>query len=89
MNRLNMTDVRCAALFASGLQQSDAPTGALAQSDLARSILARSDLAPEGAAPRSQFDSQLGGGLWDTWQRWRLDAGRRLWRCTRRAAARR
>ncbi|MGH3201639.1 MAG: hypothetical protein ACRDOA_17850 [Streptosporangiaceae bacterium] len=28
MNRLNITDVRCAALFASGLQQSDAPTGA-------------------------------------------------------------
>jgi hypothetical protein len=28
MNKLNMTDVRCAALFASGLQQSDAPTGA-------------------------------------------------------------
>jgi hypothetical protein len=27
MNRLNMTDVRCAALFASWLQQSDAPTG--------------------------------------------------------------
>jgi hypothetical protein len=27
MTRLNMTDVRCAALFASGLQQSDAPTG--------------------------------------------------------------
>jgi hypothetical protein len=26
MNRLNMTDVRYAALFASGLQQSDAPT---------------------------------------------------------------
>jgi hypothetical protein len=28
MNSLNMTDVRCAALFASGLQRSDAPTGA-------------------------------------------------------------
>ena len=27
MNRLDMTDVRCAVLFASGLQQSDAPTG--------------------------------------------------------------
>ena len=27
MNRLNMTDVRCAALFASRLQPSDAPTG--------------------------------------------------------------
>lgn len=27
MNRLNMTDTRCAALFASGLQPSDAPTG--------------------------------------------------------------
>jgi hypothetical protein len=26
MNRLNMTDTRCAALFASGLQPSDAPT---------------------------------------------------------------
>jgi len=27
MTRLNMTDARCAALFASGLQQSDVPTG--------------------------------------------------------------
>jgi hypothetical protein len=27
MNRLNMTDTRCVALFASGLQPSDAPTG--------------------------------------------------------------
>ena len=27
MARLNVTDARCAALFASGLQQSDVPTG--------------------------------------------------------------
>ena len=27
MTRLNVTDARCAALFVSGLQQSDAPTG--------------------------------------------------------------
>jgi hypothetical protein len=27
MTRLNVTDARCAALFASGLQQSDVPTG--------------------------------------------------------------
>ena len=27
MTGLNVTDARCAALFASGLQQSDAPTG--------------------------------------------------------------
>ena len=27
MTGLNVTDVRCAALFASGLQRSDAPTG--------------------------------------------------------------
>jgi hypothetical protein len=27
MTKLNMIDTRCAALFASGLQQSDAPTG--------------------------------------------------------------
>ena len=27
MSRLNMTDARCTALFASGLQRSDVPTG--------------------------------------------------------------
>ena len=28
-----------------------------------------SDLASERGSPRSQFDSQRGGGLWHTWQR--------------------
>jgi hypothetical protein len=38
MSRLNMTDVRCAALFASGLQQSDAPTGAAVAQAVQRTV---------------------------------------------------
>ena len=38
MNRLNMTEVRCAALFASGLQQSDAPTGAAVAEAVQRTV---------------------------------------------------
>jgi len=38
MNRLNMTDTRCAALFASGLQPSDAPTGDAAAKAVQRTV---------------------------------------------------
>jgi len=38
MNRLNMTDVRYAALFASGLQQSDTPTGAAVAEAMQRTV---------------------------------------------------
>jgi hypothetical protein len=38
MNRRNTTDVRCAALFASGLQQSDAPTGAAVTEAVQRAV---------------------------------------------------
>jgi hypothetical protein len=38
MNSLNMTDVRCAALFASGLQQSDVPTGAAVTEAVQRTV---------------------------------------------------
>jgi hypothetical protein len=38
MNRLNMTDTRCAALFASGLQPSDAPTGAAVAKAVQRTV---------------------------------------------------
>ena len=38
MNRLNMTDVRCAALFASRLQQSDVPTGAAVAEAVQRTV---------------------------------------------------
>jgi hypothetical protein len=38
MNRLNMADVRYAALFASGLQESDAPTGATVATAIQRTV---------------------------------------------------
>jgi hypothetical protein len=38
MKRLNMTDTRCAALFASGLQPSDAPTGVAVAKAVQRTI---------------------------------------------------
>jgi hypothetical protein len=38
MNKLNMTDLRCAALFASELQQSDAPTGAAVTEAVRRTV---------------------------------------------------
>jgi hypothetical protein len=38
MNRLNMSDVRCIALFVSGLQQADAPTGAAIAEAVARTV---------------------------------------------------
>lgn len=38
MNGLNMTDVRCAALFASGLQQSDVTTGAAVAEAVQRTV---------------------------------------------------
>ena len=38
MNALDLTDVRCAALFASGLQQSDAPTGAAMAEAVRRTV---------------------------------------------------
>ena len=38
MNRLNITDVRCAALFTSGLQPSDAPTGAAVAKAVQRAV---------------------------------------------------
>ena len=38
MNGLDMTDVRCAVLFASGLQQSDAPTGSAVAEAVQRTV---------------------------------------------------
>jgi hypothetical protein len=38
MNGLNLTEVRCAALFASGLQQSDAPTDAAVAEAVRRTV---------------------------------------------------
>jgi len=38
MTRLNMTDTRCAALFASGLQQSDTLTGDAVAQAMQRSV---------------------------------------------------
>jgi hypothetical protein len=75
MNRLNMTDVRCAALFASGLQQSDAPTGAAVAEAMQRTVQQFGvwDCAgrmaqefgdhPEAAMDRMRWVRQLVGGL--------------------------
>ncbi len=38
MIRLNMTDARCAALFVSGLQRSDAPTGGAVDEAVQRAV---------------------------------------------------
>ena len=75
MNRLNMTDVRCAALFASGLQQSDAPTGATVAKAVQRTVRqfgvrgCAGRMAqefgdhPEAAMDRMCWVRQLVGGL--------------------------
>ena len=75
MNRLNMTDVRCVALFASGLQQSDAPTGATVAEAVQRTVRqfgARGCAGrmaqefgdhPEAAMDRMRWVRQLVGGL--------------------------
>jgi hypothetical protein len=38
MTRLNVTDARCEALFASGLQPSDAPTASLVAEVISRTV---------------------------------------------------
>ena len=75
MNRLNMTDVRCAALFASGLQQSDALTGAAVAEAMQRAVRefgvwgCAGRMAqefgdhPEAAMDRMRWVRQLVGGL--------------------------
>ena len=75
MNRLNMTDVRCAAFFASGLQQSDAPTGAAVTEAVRRTVRkfgvggCAGRMAqefgdhPEAAMDRMRWVRQLVGGL--------------------------
>ena len=75
MNRLNMTDVRCVALFASGLQQSDAPTGAAVAEAMQRTVRqfgvwgCACRMAqefgdhPETAMDRMRWVRQLVGGL--------------------------
>jgi hypothetical protein len=75
MNRLNMTDVRCAALFASGLQQSDAPTGSAVAEAMQRTVRqfgvwgCAGRMAqefgdhPEAAMDRMRWVRQLVGGV--------------------------
>lgn len=75
MNRLNMNDVRCAALFTSGLQQSDAPTGAAVAEAVQRTVRqfgvwgCAGRMAqefgdhPEAAMDRMRWVRQLVGGL--------------------------
>jgi hypothetical protein len=75
MNRLNMTDVRCAALFASRLQQSDAPTGAAVAEAMQRTVWqfgvwgCAGRMAqefgdhPEAAMDRMRWVRELVGGL--------------------------
>jgi hypothetical protein len=75
MNRLNITDVRCAALFASELQQSDAPTGAAVTEAVRRTVrkFGVSGCAgrmaqefgdhPEAAMDRMRWVRQLVGGV--------------------------
>jgi hypothetical protein len=75
MNRLNMTDVRCAALFASRLQQSDAPAGAAVAEAMQRTVRqfgvwgCAGRMAqefgdhPEAAMDRMRWVRELVGGL--------------------------
>jgi hypothetical protein len=75
MNKLNMTDLRCAALFASELQQSDAPTGAAVTEAVRRTVRkfgvrgCAGRMAqefgdhPEAATDRMRWVRQLAGGL--------------------------
>ena len=75
MNRLNITDVRCAALFASELQQSDAPTGAAVAEAMQRTVRqfgvwgCAGRMAqefgdhPEAAMDRMRWVRELVGGL--------------------------
>jgi hypothetical protein len=75
MNRLNMTDVRCAALFTSGLQQSDAPTRAAVAEAMQRTVRqfgvwgCAGRMAqefgdhPEAATNRMRWVRRLVGGL--------------------------
>jgi hypothetical protein len=75
MTRLNITDVRCVALFASGLQQSDAPTGAAVAEAVLRSVRrfgvrgCEGRMAqefgdhPEAAMDRMRWVRQLIGGV--------------------------
>ena len=75
MSRLKMTDVRCAALFASGLQQSEAPTGAAVAEAMQRTVrqFGVSGCAgrmaqefgdhPEAAMGRMRWARELVGGL--------------------------
>ena len=75
MSRLKMTDVRCAALFASGLQQSEAPTGAAVAEAMQRTVrqFGVSGCAgrmaqefgdhPEAAMDRMRWVRELVGGL--------------------------
>ncbi|MFZ0189865.1 MAG: hypothetical protein WAL72_23315 [Streptosporangiaceae bacterium] len=75
MNRLNINDVRCAALFTSGLQQSDAPTGAAVAEAVQRTVRqfgvwgCAGRMAqefgdhPEAAMDRMRWVRQLVGGL--------------------------
>ena len=75
MSGPNITDVRCAALFASGLQQSDTPTGA-AVAEAVRWTVRQVDVSgcagrmaqefgdhPEAAMERMRWVRQLVGGL--------------------------
>ncbi len=75
MSRPNITDVRCAALFASGLQQSDTPTGA-AVAEAVRWTVRQFGVSgcagrmaqefgdhPEAAMERMRWVRQLVGGL--------------------------
>ena len=74
MNGLNLTEVRCAALFASGLQQSDGPTDAAVAEAVRRTVrrLGVRGCAgrmaqefgdhPEAAMDRMRWVRQLVGG---------------------------
>jgi hypothetical protein len=76
MTRLNVHDARCEALFASGLQRSDAPTAAMVAEVIGRTVRqfgirgCASRMAqefgdhPEAAAERMRWVRQLAGAVY-------------------------
>ena len=76
MTRLNVNDARCEALFASGLQRSDAPTAEMVADVIGRTVRqfgirgCASRMAqefgdhPEAAAERMRWVRQLAGELY-------------------------
>jgi hypothetical protein len=76
MNRLNVNDARCEALFVSGLQRSDAPTAEMVAEVIVRTVRqfgidgCAGRMAqefgdhPEAAAERMRWVRQLAGELY-------------------------